>query len=60
MPNPLAFHAVPSLPSKEHTIIAAGRLEDWHTKGFDVLIKAWAKILRNSSYMDVKNSGSRN
>jgi len=58
MPNPLAFHAVTSLPSKEHTIIAAGRLEDWHTKGFDILIKAWAKICKTHPTWTLKIAGA--
>ena len=57
MPNPLAFHAAPSVPPKEHTIIAAGRLEDWHYKGFDILIKAWAKICKEHPKWTLKIAG---
>lgn len=46
MPNPLAFVPVKNLPSKKHIIIAAGRLDEWYCKGFDVLIKAWGRIAR--------------
>ena len=58
MPNPLAFHAVTSLPPKEPTIIAAGRLEDWHTKGFDILIKAWARICEVHPTWTLKIAGA--
>ena len=44
LPNPLAFTPVDYIPKKENVILAAGRLDAWHVKGFDVLIKAWGKI----------------
>lgn len=43
-PNPLALNPLLSVPKKEKIILAAGRLEDWHYKGFDILIKAWGRI----------------
>ena len=47
MPNPLALEPVKDMPLKEKIILAAGRLDDWHYKGFDVLIKAWEKIVKS-------------
>lgn len=47
MPNPLALEPVKDMPLKEKIILAAGRLDDWHCKGFDVLIKAWEKIVKS-------------
>ena len=44
MPNPLSLEPVLKIPPKRKIILAAGRLEDWYIKGFDVLIKAWSKI----------------
>lgn len=44
MPNPLSFIPQKTIPSKKKLILAVGRLEDWYTKGFDILIKAWGKI----------------
>ena len=44
MPNPLFLKPVKVIPSKEITALAAGRVDDWHYKGFDVLIKSWKKI----------------
>lgn len=41
LPNPLAFQPVESVPPKEKVFLAAGRLDAGHTKGFDVLIKAF-------------------
>jgi len=56
MPNPLALTPVSFVadgrvvnPAGERTIkepfiLAAGRLDDWHYKGFDLLIKAWSLV----------------
>jgi len=44
MPNPLSTVPTDSIEGKQKQLIAAGRLESWHVKGFDILIKAWGKI----------------
>lgn len=44
LPNPLSFISVNQLPEKKKSILAAGRFDDWHCKGFDVLLEAWARI----------------
>ncbi len=56
MPNPLALtpvqftragHVLNSAGKeieKQPFILAAGRLDDWHNKGFDLLIKAWSLV----------------
>lgn len=41
LPNPLAYESVLSKPIKDKIILAAGRLDAWHVKGFDILMKAW-------------------
>ena len=46
MPNPLLLAPVTEIPLKERVILAAGRLDDWHYKGFDVLIKAFSKLVQ--------------
>ena len=48
MPNPLALRPLFSIPLKRNVILAAGRLDAWHYKGFDVLIKSFAKLLNGS------------
>ena len=48
MPNPLALTPTRQIPEKRKTVLAAGRLDVWHTKGFDVLIQAWSKIVSGS------------
>lgn len=54
LPNPLAFEPtdVSMLNNKKKIILAAGRLNVWHTKGFDNLIEAWGLI--NTKYPDWK------
>lgn len=47
MPNPLALTPLNVLATKKKYVLAAGRLDEWYTKGFDVLIKAWGTMLRN-------------
>lgn len=44
LPNPLAFSPAKAIPHKEKWIVASGRLDVWYCKGFDLLIKAWAKL----------------
>lgn len=46
LPNPLLLPPVEEIPSKDRIILAAGRLDDWHYKGFDVLIKAFSKLVQ--------------
>ena len=44
MPNPLLLKPIKEIPAKEKIVLAAGRVDAWHVKGFDVLIKSWKKI----------------
>lgn len=44
MPNPLFLTPIKEIPHKDKTVLAAGRIDDWHYKGFDILIKSWKKI----------------
>ena len=44
MPNPLLLTPVEEILPKENVVLAAGRIDSWHYKGFDVLIKSWKKI----------------
>lgn len=47
LPNPLAFNIPDNVPQKKKLILAVGRVDAWHVKGFDVLIKAWNLIGNN-------------
>lgn len=44
MPNPLQLEPVEEIPPKEKIVLAAGRVDAWHVKGFDILIRSWKKI----------------
>ena len=44
MPNPLLLTPFYKKHSREKRILAAGRVDAWYTKGFDVLVKAWNQI----------------
>ena len=52
MPNPLCMPILHDVPAKEKIVLAAGRLDAWHYKGFDLLIKAWSKV--NAKFPDWK------
>ena len=47
MPNPLLLHPVKEIPQKEKILLAAGRVDGWKVKGFDVLIKARGKVVES-------------
>jgi glycosyltransferase involved in cell wall biosynthesis len=49
MPNPLLLKPVNDIPTKEKFVLAAGRVDAWHVKGFDTLICAWQKFVVSSS-----------
>lgn len=48
LPNPLSLNPMEQIHQKKNTILAVGRLDAWHVKGFDILIDAWSKIYSES------------
>ena len=42
--NPLFIEPVQEIPKKDKIILAVGRINQWHYKGFDLLIKAWNEV----------------
>ena len=46
MPNPTFLTPLETVPNKENIVLAAGRLDAWEYKGFDVLIRAWGIIIQ--------------
>lgn len=58
MPNPLAIQPVVTVPEKRKVVFAAGRLDVWHYKGFDLLIKAWGLINGENAAVQCKKCKS--
>ncbi len=46
MYNPLFLNSIEKLCSKEKIILSVGRIDAWHTKGFDILIQSWGRICK--------------
>ena len=44
MPNPLLLEPINEIPPKENDVLAAGRVDSWHYKGFDILLQAWKSL----------------
>ena len=42
--NPLFLEPIKTMPYKQKIVLACGRLDAWHCKGFDILVKAWKEI----------------
>ena len=57
LPNPLAFEPAKSVPPKSNIIFAAGRLDAGYTKGFDILLKAFAKVVPEHSDWQLQIAG---
>ncbi len=61
MPNPLSLEPMESiLPPRKKIIFAAGRMDDWHYKGFDVLIKSFSKLLNGSKVAEPRSKFKSN
>lgn len=57
MPNPLTFTLLSQTQAKDKVLLAAGRVNDWHCKGFDVLMQAWNKIANKYPDWTLKVAG---
>lgn len=53
--NPLSYLPSKQNTTKAHVILAAGRLDGWYVKGFDVLIKSFAKLLNGSKVAEPRS-----
>lgn len=53
MSNPLFLSQLHGKPTRVNSILAAGRLDDWHYKGFDVLIRAWARVVSSLKFQSL-------
>lgn len=47
MENPLALEPIKMFPQRKKIILASGRVDNWHYKGFDVLIRAFGKLVQD-------------
>lgn len=48
IPNPLSFAPLKDrIVSKENFVLAAGRIDQWQCKGWDILIRAWGKVCQS-------------
>lgn len=56
MPNPLFLTPTIVIPPKDKFVLAAGRIDDWHYKGFDILLQAWSKIMKNEENEKMRNA----
>lgn len=58
VPNPIEIPENVKLNSeRENVILSAGRLDDWHIKGFDMLIQAWGEIANKHSDWTLQIAG---
>jgi glycosyltransferase involved in cell wall biosynthesis len=48
IPNPHILDPLNESTSRENILLAVGRLDAWQVKGFDVLIKAFSKLVQGS------------
>lgn len=58
MYNPLFLDPLQEVPKKENIVLAVGRLDAWHYKGFDVLITSWLQIAKEYPHWKLKIVGA--
>jgi glycosyltransferase involved in cell wall biosynthesis len=61
IPNPLAYTPIDNYSDKKNVVLAVGRLNVWHVKGFDILIEAWSLIAKKHPTwsLEIAGDGSR-
>ena len=61
LPNPLSLSPIDKRNiNKENVLLAVGRLDAWYVKGFDVLIKSFAKLLNGSKVAEPRSKFKSN
>lgn len=53
MPNPLALKPIVNKGVRNNVLLAIGRLDAWYYKGFDVLIRAWARVVSSIKFQSL-------
>ena len=48
IPNPLSLKPIEKISKRQNNVLAVGRLDAWLVKGFDVLIRAWAQVIKSN------------
>lgn len=52
LPNPLSLSPIDIRKvNKTRVLLAIGRLDAWYVKGFDVLIRAWARVVSSLEFL---------
>lgn len=54
LPNPTFLQPLSQVPEKRNIFLAAGRVDGWYIKGFDILLQAWSKIISNEQ-LEISN-----
>lgn len=57
MPNPVSIKERTNSVNKERTVLAVGRVNQWKIKGFDNLLRCWAKVCHSHSDWNLKIAG---
>lgn len=60
LPNPLAFSPIKEINQKKNVILAVGRCDVWHYKGFDNLLRAWGMIAKDFPLWQLRIVGNAN
>lgn len=47
IPNPLSFPVYAGISQRRNVVVAMGRLDAWHVKGFDRLIEIWSEVVND-------------
>lgn len=50
MPNPLYLKPIKEKQLKDKIVLAAGRVDGWYVKGFDLLLQAWKNLQMTNIY----------
>ena len=58
MPNPIKVVDISLASEREKTVLAVGRVDQWYIKGFDSLIRCWARLCHKFPDWRLKIAGA--